>query len=109
MICPSCGKKIGDDTDQCYFCGAFVKEGAEQRVQALKKAKRSRKPEFRTRPVINWGQIILGFFCGFFGSFIVIILLITLFRRRELLLGALIGCVTSGVLSIILTIVFTLT
>jgi len=89
MICTNCGKEIGDATEQCYFCGSYVKEGAKERLEKAKKQKN--KPDLRVVSDRNWKHIILGFFCGLIMSVVGLLMVIFLIRRRDLTLGCIIG------------------
>ena len=103
MICKNCGKEISDVADQCYFCGAFVDEGAEKRIALARKQRN--KPQFKTKRVIMWGQLIGGFFMGLVLSFIAVIITINFIQKHDFTVGAIIGMVTSAVVSFIFTLI----
>ena len=104
--CPNCQKELGDATEQCYFCGAYIHEDSQRKIEKEKKLKT--KPQAQMRQVRNWGQIIGGFFLGLVITVLLVWIIVMFVKKRDFVLGLIIGAVTSAIASLILTIIYTI-
>ena len=102
--CPKCGKELGDSTEQCYFCGAYIHEDSEKKIAKEKRDRNKRK--YQLREVRNTKEIVGGFFLGLFLSVLSLFFVLMIIRRRDVTYGAIIGIIVQAALGFLSTIVY---
>lgn len=104
MECPNCGREISDTALQCYFCDAYVKEGAEEELKKRKKRNKQEKVKtVRTSNFKVW-RFICGLLLGLVLSGFSLFITISVINKRDLTIGAVVGIILGAIVAIITTI-----